>query len=221
MKVWEILDSVERRAGDQNRLELLVLLNECLESLGDSGDFSFLQIHLNPLASTKTSERYYPLPADFPENFTRTINENTGEAGYSITIDDGTSNSQPKYIPPETFFLKDLSGESTGYPSEYTIAIIAGVKYLVLSPPPDSTGYTVHGTYTPASFDLQLEDEMIPGAARVARYYILHEIQPKKVKWQQDYLRARADLFLKEARSRPAQLVPDAGQYWRDNGGYY
>ena len=208
MTVETLLDRIERRLGRAiDHYEVMSLVEESLGDLSLTDQFEFLKVNLQPVLQTEPDVREYDLPTEFPANFIRTGNPHTGSLKYSVIIDDGTSTEQLDFETMEVFYLRDLSQESSTRPTHYTIRTgPGGVKQIVLSRPPNSTSYTISGTYMPNEYQLELRDELppIPNFEYLV-YDALRQLDPNP-RWEESFRRARRNLYYIQAKQHPAHF---------------
>ena len=216
MKVRRLIEQIERRAQHkltrsvpENHYEIRLLMSESLNDLAGYGEFDFLKVVAEPLIQTETSVRAYDLPEEFPMNFCSYVDPITGESSYACKIDDGSSGSSIPYEAPERFHSRDLSSESDSRPDRYTILTLPnGGRQIVLSPPPDSTGYVIQGTYVPNEWKLDDDDELpvLPNNFAVLRYDVLRQIDPDNIKHEQRWIQAFTNLMIQHAQQSPGQF---------------
>ena len=143
MTIELLIDQMERELGHSMPVDRMVvqsMLEQSLQHLASSEEFDFLKRSLEPLLQTEPSVREYALPADFPVNFTKFTDPDTGEVEWACKLDDATSAYTLRYEAPEVFYRRDLSAESDARPTNYTVsARTNGSKQIVLAPPPDTT----------------------------------------------------------------------------------
>lgn len=213
MTVDKLLDQIERRADSMltgkapvNRLELLSLLEDELEELLSMDQFSWAQKILDPMIQTEPGVRDYLLPNDFPDNFMRTGDSMTGEPKHSVMLDDGSSNSYLTYESPQQFAMRDLSAETSARPEVYTIKTTTSGKFISLAPPPNTTDYTISGSYIPSHIRLEPSTDVAP-VSEVLRYGVLRRLDPNQ--FGGDYVLALRKLFYKDALNNPAAFSMD------------
>jgi|TARA_R100001086_G_scaffold58450_1_gene26745 hypothetical protein len=217
MIVEKLLDQIERRLTNKvtqvasvNRYELRELLNETLAELASMEQWEFLKKHLL-LAQTEEGVRNYDLPEDFPTNFLHSFDPpDTDVVNYSVQLDDGSTASSLTYETVDQFYQRNLSAESNSRPSHYTIVSSpSGVRQIALGPPPDSTSYTISGTYIPNEFNMNNRDSLplMPSNHNVLRYGVLRQAQPRNQRWEAEYMRSLQHLYYTQAKLNPASFV--------------
>lgn len=217
MTVEKLLDQIERRLTNRvthnasvNRYELRELLNETLSELASMEQWEFLKKHLL-LAQTEEGVRNYDLPEDFPTNFLQSFDPpDTDVINYSVLLDDGSTASALTYETVDQFYLRDLSAESNSRPSHYTIiSAPSGTRQIALGPPPDSTSYTISGTYIPNEYNMNNRDSLplMPSSHEVLRYGVLRQAQPENQRWEAEYIRSLRHLYYTQAKLNPASMA--------------
>lgn len=167
--------------------------------------------HVDPLITTYTSQRWYDLPNDFPDNFLPAADNGRN---YMVKLSDGSSEDFLTYNSPEKFLGLDFDSTSTGRPSEYTILSGDGAKKLGLHLLPDSNSsshYTIRGAYRADFSRATLDSWIPPEPAEYILYQTLMLLRPENPFWQQAMLDARVTLYVNEARLRNTILAPDQG----------
>jgi len=210
MKTSAILNDVEttlKQQGvkSQDRFINRMWLNAELSELVGREPFEWACVHLDPIILCVDGQRAYDLPKNFPDNF---IAYGIGhEAKRVVTIDDSTNKVNLNYVSPMEFYLKDLTAEQDGKPSDYTIVSKPdGRRQLILSPPPDDD-YTIDGLYIPTDWQLDEESDLppIPGNSLILKWGILRRYNANyQVFYQQSY----SDLLVQSARNRKTQMKP-------------
>jgi hypothetical protein len=189
--------------------DLLDDLRAYLLSLASLESWSWLQVHVDPIAKTETGKRAYPLPRDFPDNFLR--NASNG-LDYLCKLSDGSSESFLGYLPAVEFFASDRAAATNGKPASYTIQTnAAGRKEIALDPPPDSNSdshYTIRGAYVMGFKNLQMDSVIPLEAADYLLYRLLMSHDPQNRLYANNYELARIQLYLTEARNLGSQAVP-------------
>lgn len=220
MKVRKILDDIEQTPAYQlmpkevrpDRRMLLQWMSSELNDLSSkTPNFDFWLVQLEPAIRTQSGKRDYDLPDDFPFNFVRLSTDK-----WACNIDDGYNETNLPYVPLKDFYDLNLTAESNGKPSCYTIKTKPdGRRLLVLSPPPDTnnstyTYYEIDGLYCKNDWDLKDEDILppIPGQFAILKYAVLRRISTD---FEQKYIEAYAVLMNEMARSRDLQIKLNMG----------
>jgi hypothetical protein len=189
--------------------DLLDDLRLYLMELASLEQWSWLQVHMDPIAKTETGKRNYSLPRNFSDNFLR--NASNG-VDHLCLISDGTSEGFLEYEPATRFFSSDRVAASNGKPSSYTIQTNAsGQKEIHLNPPPDSNSsshYTIRGAYVMGFKNLHMDDEIPLEASGYLLYRLLMSQDPQSREYANAYQLARVQLYLTEARNQGTQVVP-------------
>jgi len=192
---------MERELGHAmpvDRLTVQSMLEQSLQLLASQEEFDFLKRSLEPLLQTEPGVREYALPSDFSTNFTKFVDPDTGEPEWACKLDDGSSAYALLFEAPEVFYRRDLSAESNARPTNYTITASGdGSKKIVLAPPPDTTSYTVSGTYVPAFFSLD-RDSIPVAPAQVLKYDVLRSFGSR---WDEKFNEAMAALYYTQAKT--------------------
>jgi hypothetical protein len=189
--------------------ELLDDLRMYLVGLASLEDWSWLQVHANPIAKTETGLRTYALPRSFPDNFLR--NASNG-LDHLCKLSDGTSEGFLAFEPAAAFFSSDFESVSNGKPSSYTIQTnSAGHKQIVLNPPPDNNSgshYTIRGVYKMSFKDLKMDDQIPYEPTDILQYRLLMSYDPQNRQYSNFYELARIQLYLTESRNSGSQVIP-------------
>ena len=217
MTIELLIDQIDRahmletgRKLPVDRMVIQDLVEQSLSSLASQDEFDFLKQALEPLIQTKPSLREYPLPENFPQNFLRFSNPDTGEQSWSCKIDDGSSAQTMRYESPEAFYRRDLSAEPTGQPFAYTIiGMPSGGKQLVVAPPPNTTSYTISGVFMPSEFNLN-RDSLPAAPAELLRLDVLRQLAPGNQNFLTGWRSALSDLYMSQARVSDASFTPGA-----------
>ncbi len=202
MTIELLIDQMERELGHAMPVDRMVvqsMLEQSLQLLASQEEFDFLKRSLEPLLQTEPGVREYALPVDFGTNFLKFVDPDTGEDSWACKIDDGSSAYALHYEAPEVFYRRDLSAESDASPTNYTVETGGdGIKYIVLAPPPNTTSFTVSGTYIPASF--KMDKDSIPAApAQAMKYDVMRSFGSR---WDEKYNQAMANLYYTQAKVR-------------------
>lgn len=226
MTVRQFLENLERSLRDPVTKEVPVTTDELLDVLAqevsllaEEFDWDWAGSSLRPAIRTKTGERTYALPSDFGFNFARG-GDTSGEI-FTVTLDNTTSETPLQYLSTARFYSRDITGESNGAPTTYTIRTDyqSGRRQMVLSPPPDANGsvgyYHINGLYVPGDWHFADTDYMlpVPGSSNLLFHRILAEVyRPRDDRLHRFHVaasnRAISKLILAQARGRRHRVMP-------------
>ena len=220
MKVSQILDNIEQRLQNTvtrrspvDRIRLLDLLNQELNTTLTMMFFAPLSKRLHPIMLTEEGKSNYLLPDDFPENFIKGTNTVRDEGRFLCKLDSGTAESEMRYFSPARFFSKHREDEDNGRPTDYTVfANQDGGKEIWIAPPPDTnseSNYTLAGVYQPTVWNLREEDVLSPiGALAVLPYSVLRLVDGANPLWGQEYERHLNWAALRAAEGQMHRFQP-------------
>jgi hypothetical protein len=213
MTINEFIDDIIdecRTAGiktDFDRFDLLNWASAELNKISGEYDADCFYTYSEPIASLVVGTRNYDLPANFPMNFAKAAGDQGDK--FCCMYDDATSETPLDYMTNTRFYSMNLSGESNGTPSKYTIISSPnGRKQISLSPPPDAAN-ELNGLYKPTDWDLKTMDDVpsLPANSHLLKYAVLRRINPER--WNQDYAKERSTLLMELASSRKVTFVPN------------
>jgi hypothetical protein len=183
-----------------------------LNYLTGDHDFDWAETWMDPMLETQTGVREYELPDDFPLNFVPT---ETGDGYMCILKTSSTVEQKMDFLSLERFYSANLSAESNGTPSHYTIKTTkTGRRILALSPLPDSSTYTISGLYRPTNWALDDQDEVPPMPnAQVLVSAVLRRFKELAAEYEGKYQSAYGGLLLENARNKRVALSPNILKY--------
>jgi len=209
MLVKQLLDDIELTLHEQGiappeRLILLNWLSNELNELTSKVESELFYVYLDPIISTIEGQRAYDLPVNFPENFVK----NKADS-WAVTISDTNTDVPLSYVPPQEFYSMNLVGESNAKPTKYSVMSSAnGQRKLLLSPPPDDTGFTISGLYKPTDWSIDYDTALppLPLNNQVLKYAVLARKLPNT--FEQKKLDAMNYLIYGNARGRKVMFSP-------------
>lgn len=225
MLIRQYLDRIDDQIVDPitrilpvDRWELLDILSVECQYLSGETQFDWAARYLPKIIQTYTGKRAYLLPEDFGLNFARGA-ERSG-ANFSITVNDGSNESPLQFEDQAKFHTRNLTAESNGSPSRYTIRTRnTGQRELVISPPADSNSdahYTINGLYVPTDWTFENQDMLLPIPENIsvlehrilARVFGQLEDERRSIKHEVKALEGRTMLRLNQAKSKTHQMRP-------------
>jgi hypothetical protein len=215
-----LIDEIERaywlelgKALPVDHMVVQNLIEQALVRLASQEQLDVLKASLEPFMQTEPSVREYSLPEDFPSNFLRYKDPDTGQTEWACKLDDSNSAWALDWEPPEVFYRRDLSAETAAQPTAYTITRTPnGSKQLVLAPPPNTTSYTISGVYMPASFDLD-RDSLPSVSPELLRFEVLKRLAPDNQSFQAAWRDALGDLYYSEAQTQDGGFSVESDDY--------
>ena len=216
MIVREILDDIEqvlqfKGVASPGRPILTQWLSQELNELTGVADWDWAQVWLDPAVTTVDGTNEYSLPANFPENFLRGAGAD-GDS-YCCKVSTSTKEEILDYRSPVQFHSLVFVGASEGQPTDYTVLTTSsGDRKIKLFPTPDAA-YNVSGLYVPTDWALTEQDAVppVPGNCAVLKAGVMRRIDGGM---EPRYQQAKAELMLRAAQNRRAQVVPVL-QDWR------
>lgn len=221
MRVSQFLDDLEQSPAylmmppnlRPDRRGLLRLMSAELNELSAKlPDTDFFQTWMEPAIRTRTGDREYDLPDDFPDNFVRLDRER-----WACNLDDGSAESNLQYRQLTAYYDQNLRGQTNGRPQFYSIVLRPdGRRQLLVSPPPDANGsvgyYEIDGLYCPTDWILSDEDQLppLPANHSVLRWGVSRRLSADlEPRFQEAY----AVLITQVTRNRNVGIAPKLGNY--------